>query len=144
MSERLAYASPAWCAAMRGILVELVEAHRSTFPDADFTMCEVISDVPPDGGTVVLAARITGTGVAFFDTEIAADVTIRGDHAAMLPAARLHHGRATPEDTAAQGAHSLAMAKAGRLAVAGDMRKAPRPLLRVLGEMHNRLADITA
>ncbi len=144
MSDRLDYASPAWRAAMRDILAELVEAHRNAFPEADFTMCEIVSDVPPDGGTVVLAARITGAGVTFSDVEIAADVVIRGDHAAMLPAARLHHGRATPEETAAQTAHSLAMARAGRVSVTGDMRKAPRALLRVLGEMHNRLADLTA
>lgn len=144
MSDRLTYASPAWCAAMRDILTELVDAHRHAFPDADFAMCEVISAVPPDAGTVVLAARITGAGVTFFDEEIAADVVIRGDHAAMLPSARLNRKTATPEDFAAQAAVSREMAQAGRVSVVGDMRKAPKPLLRALGEMHDRLAELTA
>ncbi len=144
MAERLAYASPAWRAAMHEILAELVEAHRANFPEADFTMCEVVTDVPPDGGTTILAARITGEGVTFFDEEIAADVLVKGDHEAMLPAARLHRKTATQQELAAQGAHSLEMARAGRVSFSGDMRKAPKALLRVLGEMHDRLADITA
>ncbi len=144
MSERLIYATPAWIKAMHGILADLVEEHRGAFPDADFTMCEIITDVPPDGSTAVLAAHITGQGVTFSQDEIEADVVVRGDHAAMLPAARLNRRTATPEQAAAQAAHSLEMAKAGRVSVRGDMRKAPKGLLRVLGEMHDRLAEITA
>ncbi|MGV7121419.1 hypothetical protein [Sphingopyxis sp. 550A] len=143
MSEHFVYATRDWRAAMHGILTNLVAEHRASFPEADFSMCEVITDVPPDGETVVLAARITGQGVEFFEDEIAADVVIRGDHAAMLPAARLHRGRATPEDIAAQAAHSAAMAKAGRVSMHGDMRKAPKTLLHVLGKMHDHMADIT-
>ena len=144
MTERHDYASPAWRAAMRSILTRLVEEARAEFPDAAFTMCEIITDVPPDGGTVVLGARITGAGVEFFDSEEVSDVVIKGDYAAMLPGARLHNGRATPEERAAQGAHSMEMAKAGRLSMRGDMRKAPKALLKALAGMHDLVADITA
>ncbi|MGB7410502.1 MAG: hypothetical protein WA910_05115 [Sphingopyxis granuli] len=142
-AARHAYASPGWRDAMRAILTALVDRHRHDFPDADFRMCEVVTAVPPDGGTVVLAARITGESVEFFDTEIDADIVVRGDHDAMLPAARLNRRRATPEENAAQAVHAMAMAKAGRVSMQGDMGKAPKPLLRVLAEMHDQLADIT-
>lgn len=144
MSERLVYATPAWIAAMHDILARLAAAHRADLSGVDFRMCEIITQVPPDGSTAILAARITGDGVTFFDSEIEADVVVRGDHAAMLPAARLNRRSATPEQAAAQAAHSLEMAKAGRVSVRGDLRKAPKALLRVLAEMHDRLADLTA
>lgn len=144
MIERHPYASPAWIDAMRRILTRLVDEHRHRFPDADFTLCEIITSVPPGGGSVHLGARITGQGVTFFDTEIAADVVIRGDHEAMLPAARLNRRTATAEQSAAQAGHAAAMAKAGRIIMKGDMRKAPKPVLAILGDMHDRLADLTA
>lgn len=144
MTERHDYATPAWQTAMRAILTQLIAETRTEFPEADFTMCEIITDIPPDSGTAVLGARITGEGVTFFDEEGPADVVIRGDYAAMLPAARLHHGRSTPEERAAQGAHSMEMAKAGRVSMRGDMRKAPKPLLKALSRMHDLVADITA
>lgn len=143
MSGAHPYASPDWIEAMRRTLAELVEESRQHFPDADFTMCEVITDVPPDGGTAVLAARITGQGVTFFDEEIEADVVVRGDHEALLPAARLNRRKATTEEVADQARHAIAMAKAGRVAMKGDMSKVPKALLRVLGEMHDRVADFT-
>lgn len=143
MTVRHLYASPDWQDIMRSTLAALVDEARDQFPDADFSMCEIITAVPPDGGTVVFAARITGQGVTFFDEEIEADVIVRGDHEAMLPAARLNRRKATPEESAAQTMHAVAMAKAGRIAMKGDMSKVPKALLRILGELHDRVADRT-
>jgi len=138
------YASPQWCAAMREILEKLVAEHGHGFPDANFAMCEIISDVPPDGAHVVLGARFTGGSVRFFDSEEDANVVIHGDYEAMLPGAKFIRRTATPEAAAAQAAHSKKMAAAGRVSARGDMSAAPKPLLRVLGLMHDQLAVITA
>lgn len=138
------YASPQWCAEMRKILERLVTEHLDALGGVDFTMCEIISDVPPDGRRVVLGAHITGEGVTFFDTERPADVIIRGDYAAMLPGARLIQRGATPEQLAAQAAHSKEMAKAGRVSATGQLAAAPKPVLRALSRMHDQVAEITA
>ncbi len=141
---KLAFASPEWIAMMHATLAELVEAGRGDLAGVDFTMCEIISDVPPDGGVAVLAARITDAGVTFFDTPVKGDLVVRGDYEAMLPGARLVHRTATPEDFAAQAARRKEMIAAGRLSSEGGMAGAPKALLKILGRMHDRVAERTA
>jgi len=138
------YASPEWCVEMRAILERLIGENIDALVDVDFTMCEIITEVPPNGQRVVLGAHITGKGVEFFEDERPADVIIRGDYAAMLPGARLHHRSATPEQLAAQATHSKEMAKAGRVSATGQLAAAPKPLLRALAKMHDLVAEITA
>ena len=142
--DRLPFASPAWVALMHRTLEELVAADPDALRDVDFSMCEIISRVPPDDGAVVLGARFRDGGVAFFeDAEAGADYVVRGDYEAMLPGARLVHRTATPDDMAAQAARRR-MTAAGRLSSSGDMSRASKPLLRVLARMHDRMAERTA
>lgn len=141
--DRLTYASPEWIALMRQTLRDLAGENPADLEGVDFTMCEVIRDAPPAGGVVILAARFQGAELTFFDEAVEADVLVRGDYEAMLPGARLAHRTATPEQLAEQAARRRALVEAGRLSSSGDMSKAPRPLLRILSRMHDRMAART-
>lgn len=142
-TARLAFASPEWVAALKAILIELVAEVRADLDGVDFTICEVFTDVPPDGATCVWAARITGEGVQFFDEPVAADYEVSGDYEAILPGARIIYEGVTDAELAAQAEHRGRMIAAGRLHANGDMRTVPRPLRRLLQTMHDRLARQT-
>lgn len=141
--DRLTYASPEWIALMRETLRDLVGENPADLEGVDFTMCEVIRDVPPGGGEVVLAARFLGAEITFFDEAVEGDVLVRGDYEAMLPGARLAHRTATSEQLAEQAVRRRALLEAGRLSSSGDMSKASKPLLRILSRMHDRMAERT-
>ncbi len=137
------FASPEWIAMMRSILSELVEARRDDLADADFSMCEVITDVPPEQTTAVLSARFRAGTVEFFEDETSADYVVRGDYEAMLPGAKIVLRGATPEVLAEQGARRKELAAAGRVTSSGDMTKASKPIRQILARMHDLLAEQT-
>lgn len=138
--SRLQFASPAWIARLQAILTELVAERAADLEGVDFTICEVFTDVPPDGHTAVWAARITPQGVTFFDTPIPADYEVAGDYAAVLPGALIIYEGVTAEELDVQAEHRRAMIAAGRLSSKGDLAAMGKPLRRLLQAMHDRLA----
>lgn len=137
------FASPEWISMMRSVLTELVAARRDDLADADFSMCEVITGVPPHQTTAVLSARFHAGTVEFFDREAEADYVVRGDYEAMLPGAKTVLRGATPEVLAEQGARRKELAAAGRVTSSGDMTKASKPVRQILSRMHDLLAEQT-
>jgi hypothetical protein len=143
MTARLQFASPEWTAALKAILVELVAEAGSALDGVDFTICEVFTDVPPDGATCVWAARIADGRVQFFDRPVPGDYEVHGTYDAALPGARVIYESVTEAELAALAEHRLKMTAAGRIASKGDLRAMPRPLRSLLQTMHDRLARQT-
>ncbi|MFT3977867.1 MAG: hypothetical protein QM688_12255 [Sphingomonas bacterium] len=142
--QRLQFASPAWIARIKEILAALVAEHRDRLAEADFTLSETFTAVPPDGTTTHWAARIRAGEVSFADNSGDADFELVADQAAALPGARLIYAGASQADLDAAAAHRDAMIAAGRMTRKGDMAKAGKPVLRVLRDLHDTMARETA
>jgi hypothetical protein len=142
-SGQVQFSSPEWVALLRATLTELHEQARPYLAGADFTICEMFTDVPPDGGTCVWAARITPEALQFFDEPVAADYEVRGDYAAILPGAKIIYDGVTEAQSAAQAAHRDRMTTDGRIVSKGDIAVAPRSVRRMLQTMHDVLARRT-
>jgi hypothetical protein len=143
VDEKLQFASPAWVESLKAILTALVAEHRGELEDVDFSICEVFTNVPPDGATSVWAAQIAQGTVRFFEEPIPADYEVRGDYEAVLPGAKLIYEGATEAELAAAGERRRQMVEAGRLTSKGDIRAMPKPVRRLLQTMHDRLARQT-
>jgi hypothetical protein len=139
----LVFGSEDWMSLLRRTLVELTAEAGEALDGVDFSICEVFTDAPPDGGERVWAARIKGTDVEFFDHAIEADFNVCGDFAAILPIARVIYAGATEADLAALIDHRERMVAEGRLTSRGDLRSAGKPLRKILQSMHDRLARRT-
>ena len=143
MTEKVAFASPAWVAIARTVLEELVAEHGES--GKSFSVCEEFTGAPPGmaGRAKTIAAwhfRIVGKTVAFGEGKIAkADVNVRVDYEAALPLARLaytpemlaHTERNRPEDDSAGDRASLP--------AIDDSADLPAYLI----ELHNRMAVVT-
>lgn len=140
---KVQFASPAWVALLRATLTELHRDAQPYLAGADFTICEIFTETPPDGRTSVWGARIRQEGLEFFDHPVAADYEVRGDYDAVLPGAKLIYAETTPEQAAAQDAHRAAMTAVGRITTRGDILSAPRSVRRLLQTMHDVLARQT-
>lgn len=127
------FASPAWIDEARRILQDLVG--RLGEEGRSFSVCERFTDAPVEvasDGTAAWHFRIDGRRVEVGSGALEdADVQIKADYQATLPAARLVY---TPEIVAQR------RAAGPRPGVQGDMAKAPPYLV----ELHNRLAVVTA
>jgi hypothetical protein len=140
-TPRYPFASPTWAAALHGYLVangpELAQEHG-----ADFSMCEVYTDVPAevsDRDRVAVSWGFEG-GAVWFSLEERDDVDMKvtGTWDVLAPLARLVYAD-DPEGAArSQAALGAALAD-GSLQVA---MTGPRP--EVLGRLHDDLARITA
>lgn len=137
---KVQFASPEWVTLLQETLTRLHADARPYLVGADFTICEVFTDVPPDGSTCVWAARITQDAVTYFEAPPKADFLVRGDYEAILPGAKLIYQGATEADLTAQAAHRERMVAAGRISSTGDIMSAPRGVRRMLQTMHDILA----
>jgi hypothetical protein len=87
------FASPAWCAAMHGLIAERVATEAKTRPDLVMSICEVFTDAPPHladaDGKVAWSCVVDGAEIDFRCSE-RDDVRVKvvGDYAAILPLGR--------------------------------------------------------
>ncbi len=129
-TEKVAFAGAEWVDIARSVLEELVAEHGR--PGATFSVCETFTGAPPDvaGDGSTTAAwhfRIDGNAVTVARGEIdGADMNVRADYEASLPAARLVY---TPE---------MLAKRASKPAAFGQPDFPP-----YLIELHNRLAVLT-
>jgi len=144
LSQPLQFASPAWVDRIKAVLTALVAEHRDSLADADFTLSETFTAVPPDDATAHWAARIHAGTVTFLDCPNDADFTLVCDYAAALPGARLIYAGASEADLHAANVHRDAMIVAGRMTRSGGLGQASKPVLRVLRDLHDTLARETA
>lgn len=143
MTELVVFASPAWIARIKTVLADLVAEQREALADADFTLSETFTKVPPDGISTHWAARIHAGKVSFKDHPTDPDFMLVADQAAALPGAKLIYRVATEDDLAAADVHRDAMIAAGRMTRAGGLQKASKPVLRVLRDLHDTMAGQT-
>ena len=132
VTEKVAFASPAWVDIARTVLEELVAEHGET--GKSLSVCEVFSDAPPgmpgDATTAAWHFRIVDKTVTVGEGEIVdADVNVRVHYESVLPLARLVY---SPE-MLAQMERNPPQVEGGTL---GDQSKMPPYLV----ELHNRLA----
>jgi hypothetical protein len=144
LSQALQFASPEWIARIRALLVTLAAERRESLADADFTLSETFTNVPPDGGTTHWAARIRAGEVELLDHPADADFTLVADYEAALPGARLIYAEAREDDLKAADAHRDAMIAAGRMTRSGSVEKAGKPVLRLLRDLHDMIARESA
>jgi hypothetical protein len=143
LSNRVQFASPEWIARIKEVLAALVDDHRETLRDADFTLAETFTKVPPDAISTHWAANIRGGEVSFVDNPERPDFALTADYEAARPGALLIYKDALAADLAAADLHRNAMVAAGRMAFSGGLEKAGKPMIRVLRMLHDTMARQT-
>jgi hypothetical protein len=133
--NKVEFLSEEWLEVARDVLNEIVTRHGK--PGDYFSLCERFTDAPASIAPSGLASwhfRINGTSVQADSGEINdADVTITTDYQAILPMARLVY---SPDKADLRKSH----ADKHPSRIDGDISKVPP----YLGELHNRLAVVTA
>ena len=144
MNQALQFASPEWIDRIKSLLADLVAAHSDSLADADFTLSETFTAVPPNAVTTHWSARIRSGDVEFLDHPDQADFMLTADYEAALPGARLIYADASEADLVAANAHRDAMIAAGCMSRSGGLEGVSKPVLRVLRELHDTIARETA
>ena len=143
---RYEFASPAWCAALHGLIAERVATEVKTKPDLTMSICEVFTNAPPhlaDGdGKVAWSCVVDGPNVDFRASE-RDDVRTKvvGDYAAILPLGR-YETRGEPDRAKALAAMAAKVREAGAMRTITDGAPA-RPGAQALTSMHDAIARLT-
>lgn len=143
MSQPLHFASPEWIARIKELLAELVARHSESLADADFTLSETFTDVPPDAMTTHWSARIRSGTVEFLDHPEEADFLLVADFEAALPGARLAYADAGKAGLERADQHRDAMIAGGRMTRKGSFNGVDQSVMRVLRELHDTIARET-
>ncbi len=143
MSQPLHFASPAWIDRIKMLLAELVARHSESLADADFTLSETFTHVPPNAMTTHWSARIRSGTVEFLDHPEEADFMLVADFEAALPGARLIYADAGKADLERADRHREAMIAAGRMSRTGGFTGVDQSVMRVLRELHDTIARET-
>ena len=134
VTEKVAFASPAWVDIARTVLEELVAEHGEA--GKSYSVCEVFTDAPADvAGADAMAAwhfRIVDKTVTVGQGEIDSDMNVRVDYQSILPLARLVY---TPEMLSQMEGNPPQLDGAA----GGDRANMPSYLI----DLHNRLAVVT-
>jgi hypothetical protein len=139
------FASPQWIARIKELLVQLVAENRPQLVDHRFSLSETFTSVPPDGTTTFWTARIENAQVHFGDApDPEADFALVAEQAAALPGAMTVYEGAAKETLDAANDHRRAMIAQGRMTVRVSDHKAPEPVMAVLRQLHDRIAQETA
>lgn len=144
MSQALQFASPEWIERIKGLLAELVAEHSDSLRDANFSLSETFTAVPPDAKTTHWSARIRAGDIEFLDHPDIADFMLTADYEAALPGARLIYADASQADLDAANVHRDAMIAAGRMSRSVGLEGVSKPVLRVLRTLHDTIARETA
>lgn len=144
MNPPLQFASPEWIDRIKVVFAELVAEHRENLADADFTVSETYTDVPPDGITTHFSARIRSGEVTFPDHPDRTDFMLVGTYEAILPGARLSFADASQSEWDAAKIHGTAMMSAGHVFIRGGTNGASEVLQRVLRTVHDTMARESA
>jgi len=144
-SPGLAYEfmSPAWLAALHGVISERVGRAAGAEPDMTFSVCEVALDPPahlsPDGAPLAWCCKVVRGQVAFTARPADdVDLKVEGDYAALASLAPIVVG---DDPAAAERMRKAgeALVAAGRIRVRGA---ANRP--ESIGSFHDAIARLTA
>ena len=144
-TTRYQFASPQWLAALHGLMAARASAAAVELADAEYSMCEVFTDVPPavnpaPGGRVSWHTRMTG-GVFTWALGEVDDVQrkVIADWKTILPLAQTVFADDAAAAVEAQSSVAAAVAD-GKVSVTGDFAGAPP----VFANIHDEIARLTA
>jgi hypothetical protein len=140
------FASPAWCAAMHGLIAERVATEVKTKPDLALSICEVFTNAPPHmadaDGKVAWSCVVDGANIDFRPSE-RDDVRFKvvGDYAAILPLGQ-YETRGEPDRARELAAMAAKVRESGAMTTITSGAPA-KPDAQPLTSVHDAIARLT-
>lgn len=140
---RYEFASPAWCAALHGLIAERVVWEVKEKPNLSMSICEVFTDAPAHladaNGRAAWSCIVTCHTIDFRRTE-RDDVRFKviGDYATILPLGR-YDTRGEPTREAELARMAIGAVESGRMKLIGELTSNDQAITSI----HDAIARLT-